>query len=92
LGEGRLVDALDFFEKARDLDGIRRIREESILEGDPFLLYQTSKFLKESPLPEVWRKVGEKALAEGRLQQALTAFKAVPDEEQMEKIQIMLRS
>jgi hypothetical protein len=88
----RLVDALNFFEKAQDLEGIRKIRERSIEEGDPFLLQQTSKLLKETAPEGAWRKVGEKALADGRFQQAMTAFKAIQDVEQIEKIQTMLRS
>lgn len=90
--QDRLADALDFFEKAKDTEGIRRIMEQSIEEGDPFLLHQSSKLLKEVATDEAWRKVGEKALANGRFQQALMAFKAVHDEEQTLKIQMMLRS
>lgn len=92
LGEARLVDALNFFEKAQDLEGIRQIRERSIEEGDPLLLQQTCKILKENAPEENWRKIGEKALADGRFQQAMTAFKAIQDEKQIEKIQTMLRS
>lgn len=92
LNQGRLADALDFFEKARNQEGIRRIMEQSIEEGEPFLVHQTGKLLKQTIPEEAWRKVGEKALAGGRFQQALTAFKALHDEEQIEKIQMMLRS
>jgi hypothetical protein len=92
LNEARLVDALNFFEKGQHLEGIRQIRERSIEEGDPLLLQQTCKILKENAPEEAWRKVGEKALADGRFQQAMTAFKAIQDEEQIEKIQTMLRS
>ena len=92
LNQGRLADALDFFEKARDQEGIRRIMEQSIEEGGPFLLQHTGRLLKETVPDEAWRKVGEKALAEGRFQQALTAFKVIHDEEQIEKIQMLLRS
>ncbi len=87
-----LVDALNFFEKAQDLEGIRQIRDQSIEEGDPLLLQQTCRQLKETASEEAWRKVGEKALAGGRYQQALMAFKAIHDEEQIEKIQAILRS
>jgi hypothetical protein len=92
LAEARLVDALDFFEKAQDLEGIRRVREQSIKDGDPFLLQKTAKLLKESIPEESWKRVGEKALMEGRFQQALTAFKAIGDEDQTAKIQEMMRS
>jgi hypothetical protein len=85
--QDRPVDALDFFEKAQDLEGIRKIREWSLEEGDPFLLQQTSKLLKE-PVPEdSWRKVIEKAQADGRLKQALTAAKALAEEGKIQEIQ-----
>jgi hypothetical protein len=92
LKQDRPIDALDFFEKAKNLEGIRRIREWGIEQGDPFLLQQTCKLLKE-PAPEgSWRKIGEKAQAAGRLQQALTAFKALADEEKIQEIQVLMRS
>ena len=90
--QDRPVDALDFFEKAQDLEGIRQIREWSLEQGDPFLLQQTSKLLKE-PVPEdSWRKVMEKAQADGRLQQALTAAKALADEGKIQEIQGLMKS
>ncbi|MBI4764598.1 MAG: hypothetical protein HY787_08335 [Deltaproteobacteria bacterium] len=89
--QDRPVDALDFFEKARELEGIRKIREWSLEQGDPLLLQQTSKLLKE-PVPEdSWRKVAEKAQADGRLQQALTAAKALADEGKIQEIQALMR-
>lgn len=92
LSHQRLVDALDFFEKAQDQDGIRQVQAASIEEGNPFLLQQTGRLLKEKIGESFWRKVGNKALADGRLQQALMAFKAIPDENKIEEIQTLLRS
>ena len=87
----RPVDALDFFEKAQNLEGIQRIREWSLEQGDPFLLQQTSKILKEQVPEESWRKVGEKAKATGRHQHALTVFKAIADEEKIQEIQALMK-
>jgi hypothetical protein len=91
LKQDRPVDALDFFEKAQNLEGIQRIREWSLEQGDPFLLQQASKMLKEQVPEASWRKVGEKAKAAGRHQQALTAFKAVADEEKIQEIQALMK-
>ena len=91
LKQDRPVDALDFFEKARDLEGIRKIREWSLEQGDPFLLQQTGKLLKEQVPEDLWRKVGEKALGAGRFQQALMAFKALADEEKIKEIQTLIK-
>jgi len=90
LEEGRVVDALDFFEKAEDREGIARIRDLSMEQGDTFLLQQTAKLLQEPVSEKAWRKAGEKALGEGRFRQALTAFKALGDEQKIEEIQALL--
>lgn len=91
LKQERPVDALDFFERAQDLEGIRKIREWSLEEGDPFLLQQTSKLLKEPVSGESWRKVMEKAQAAGRLRQALIAAKALGDEEKIREIESLMK-
>ncbi|OGP50277.1 MAG: hypothetical protein A2Y79_00875 [Deltaproteobacteria bacterium RBG_13_43_22] len=92
LKQDRLVDALDFFEKAGDQEGILRIKDLSLEQGDPFLLQHTSKLLQE-PVPDTsWKKVGEKALADGRYLQALTAFKALADEEKIQEIKTLMRN
>jgi hypothetical protein len=90
--QGRLADALDFFEKAKNPEGIRKVMGRSIEEGDPFLLQQTGRLLGETVAEEIWRKVGENALADGRFLQALTAFKTIPDEKKIEEIQARLGS
>jgi hypothetical protein len=92
LAQERLADALDFFEKARNREGIQQIRDRSIQEGDPFLLQQTSKLLQIKVDQGEWRRAGEKALAEGRLRQALAAFNAIPDEEKIQEIQSLLKA
>ncbi|MEW6187624.1 MAG: hypothetical protein AB1585_17985 [Thermodesulfobacteriota bacterium] len=90
LEDGRAVDALDFFEKAGDREGITRIRDVSLEQGDTFLLQQTAKLLQEPLSEKAWRTAGEKALGEGRFRQALTAFQALGDEQKIEEIQAQL--
>jgi hypothetical protein len=92
LRQNRPVDALDFFEKAGDMEGIRQVQEISIKEGQPFLLQQTSKLLRENVPSEVWEKVGQQAVNEGRLSQALTAFKAVQNENKIQEIESRMKS
>ena len=91
LKQDRPVDALDFFERAQELEGIRKIREWSLEEGDPFLLQQTSKLLKEPVSGESWRTVIEKTQAAGRLRQALVAAKALGDEEKIQEIESLMK-
>ncbi|HSO73096.1 MAG TPA: hypothetical protein VLR91_10700, partial [Thermodesulfobacteriota bacterium] len=59
-------------------------------EGDPFLFKQACRFLKESPDPADWKLIGEKALSQGRWQQALSAFKALPDETKIMEIEQLI--
>ena len=92
LRQDRVVDALDFFEKAGDMEGVRQVREVSIKVGEPFLLQQTSKLLAEKIPSEVWERVGEKVLSEGRLYQALTAFKALQNENKIQEIESRMKS
>ena len=86
LNEDRLADALDFFEKAQDWEGIKEIRKRSIEEGIPFLFQQTSKLLKEPPTPDAWQRIGEKTLAQGKFQEALTAYRILENEEKIQEI------
>jgi hypothetical protein len=87
----RLVDALDFFEKARDQEGIRQVKKVSLEEGDFFLLQQSSKLLKEAVPDEVWKGLGERNLSRGKFQEALSAFKVVKDEAKIQEIQALLQ-
>ena len=87
----RPVDALDFFEKAQDQEGIRQVQKIGLEEGDFFLLQQSSKLLKEPVPDEVWKDLGERFLSQGKLQEALSAFKVVEDEAKIQEIQALLQ-
>jgi tetratricopeptide (TPR) repeat protein len=91
LQANRLVDALDFFEKAQDQEGIRQVKKIGLEEGDFFLLQQSSKLLKEPVPDEVWKDLGERFLSQGKLQEALSAFKVVEDEAKIQEIQALLQ-
>ena len=80
LSQGRDLEAVVFFEQARDEEGLRALKTRGLEAGDPFLYKQACRLLKEIPDPADWKTIGEKALAAGRYLQALTAFRALPDE------------
>src|ERR1022692_2188214 len=44
LEKERFSDALDFFEKARDMEAIRGIKEAALNSGDTFLLGRLDRF------------------------------------------------
>jgi tetratricopeptide (TPR) repeat protein len=90
LNQGRWLEALEFFERAPDPEGLQTLKKWGLEEGDPFLYKQACRFLKESPDPADWKLIGEKALSQGRWQQALTAFKALADESKIQEIEQLI--
>ena len=86
LQQGRWLEALEFFERAPDPEGLQTLKKKGLEEGDPFLYKQACRFLKESSDPADWKLIGEKALSQGRWHQALTAFKALVDETKIQEI------
>jgi len=90
LQQGRWLEALEFFERAPDPEGLQTLKKRGLEEGDPFLYKQACRFLKESPDPADWKWIGEKALSQGRWHQALTAFKALVDETKIQEIEQLI--
>jgi hypothetical protein len=90
LRQGRWLEALEFFERAPDPDGLETLKKRGLEEGDPFLYKQACRFLKEGPDPADWKLIGEKALFQGRRLQALTAFKALADETKIQEIEQLI--
>lgn len=90
LQQGRWLEALEFFERAPDPEGLQTLKKRGLEEGDPFLYKQACRFLKESPEPADWKLIGEKALSQGRRHQALTAFKALADETKIQEIEQLI--
>jgi hypothetical protein len=90
LQQGRWLEALEFFERAPDPEGLQTLKKRGLEEGDPFLYKQACRFLKESPDPTEWKLIGAKALSQGRWHQALTAFKALADETKIQEIELLI--
>lgn len=66
LAVGREIEAVDFFERAGARDALGELRDLGCERGDVFLVRVVSRALGEEPPPELWKKVGEAALAAGR--------------------------
>jgi tetratricopeptide (TPR) repeat protein len=90
LNQGRWLEALEFFERAPDPEGLQTLKKRGLEEGDPFLFKQACRFLKENPDPAEWKLIGETALSQGRWHQALTAFKALADETKIQEIEQLI--
>jgi len=70
----RYSDALDFFEKARDVEGIREIKKIALDQGDTFLLARLDRFDQKLVSREDWESAAAKAAANGR--NSMAAFVA----------------
>ena len=90
MSQDRLLEALELMEAGQDREGLEELREKGLNEGDPFLYRQACKLLKRNPDPADWLKIGEKALAAGRYQQALAAFKFKSDEARVQEIENLI--
>lgn len=62
----RYSDALDFFEKARDLDNIQAIKRLALNDGDTFLLARLERFDRSLISREDWDQAAAQALAKGK--------------------------
>ncbi|MBW2038920.1 MAG: hypothetical protein JRI46_04885 [Deltaproteobacteria bacterium] len=81
LQEGRPNDAVEFFGQARYKEGLLRIREIALEEGDLFLFSRAMEFLQEEVSPDTWMKLGKKALEKSKYLFALKAFEKIGDRE-----------
>jgi hypothetical protein len=66
----RYSDALDFFEKAKDTEGIRKIKELALNIGDTFLLARLDRYDRKLIGTAEWEAAAKKAEASGRLSMA----------------------
>lgn len=62
LEEGHLSDALDFYLKANNNDGLQKIKEAALNSGDAMLFGQAAKALNMELKPADWEGIGKKAL------------------------------
>src|SRR4051794_36083497 len=66
----RYSDALDFFEKARDNEGIQEIKKIAMAKGDTFLLARLDRFDRTLVSRDEWNAAAEKAASSGRASMA----------------------
>jgi len=79
LEAGQLYDALEFFDRARDQQGIDRLRERAVLESDPLLLKLVLRRLAGEAAAGEWRQLGDNALQAGKRLCAEEAFRMAGD-------------
>jgi hypothetical protein len=74
LSLGWWQDALDFFQKCGDTQGLETIKSHCLETGDAFLLGRLGP-----QDPSTWRRLAEKALDQGKLRFARRAYELAGD-------------
>ena len=87
LEEGRISDALEFFEKAGHREGLDRLAERCLDDGDVFLFRKVAKILDVSPGPDQWIKLGDRALSLGKVHFARAAYREGDAPEKVQQVE-----
>ncbi len=88
--EGLLDEALLFFAKAEDGEGMSKLLEESRRRGDAFTFEAVLRALDRTASREEWAEVGEQAAAAGQFRFAWRAFEKAGDKAGLEKVRLAL--
>jgi hypothetical protein len=84
--QGLLDEALGYFVKAGDREGMERVLEESRRVGDTFSFEASLRALGREASKEEWGALGKQALENGRLWFAYRAFEKADDQSGLEKV------
>jgi mannitol/fructose-specific phosphotransferase system IIA component (Ntr-type) len=60
--QGRISDALDFYQKADDREGLQKIKDMALESGDVMLFQQAAKGLGIELKPKDWEDIAQKAV------------------------------
>ncbi|MCX5892539.1 MAG: hypothetical protein NTW80_06125 [Deltaproteobacteria bacterium] len=83
LALGWWQDALEFFQKCGDTQGLEKITHHCLETGDAFLLGRLG-----SPQdPKTWRQVAEKALDQGKFRFARRAYELAGDSDKVAMVE-----
>jgi hypothetical protein len=91
LEEGKISDAIDFYQKANYVQGLEKIKGMAEQSGDVMLLQQVLKPLKQSVSDEAWKAIGERALEFKKHLFALYAFEKGNNDAMVGRIKEILK-
>ena len=74
LDEGRMSEALDYFEKTGNQEKIELVAEKSREAADVSVWLRAKNLLDQKPTPEMWEGIAEHALDLGKEHFAVWAF------------------
>jgi hypothetical protein len=92
LEEGKIFDAIDFYQKANHVHGLEKIKGMAELSGDAMLLQQVLKPLKQIITAETWTAIGQRALECKKYSFALYAFEKGNNNIMVERIKEINKS
>lgn len=87
---GLLDEALIFYIKADDADGIGKVLEESRKEGDAFSFEAALRALGRSASHDEWKDVASAAMRSGRWKFAYRAFEKADDQDGLEEVRRLM--
>lgn len=91
VGEGRLEESLEFYEKSKNADKLRGVLGTAVQEGDVCLFLRAKKLLKENATPQEWEKIAWNAAGAGKLRFALTAYERAGNAAKVEELKAKIQ-
>ena len=89
--EGRLSDALDFYQKANHNNGLQKVKEAAFNSGDVMLWKQAAKILNLELKPADWESIGQKAIELKKYSFASHALKEANNEEMLNSLKKIMQ-
>jgi hypothetical protein len=83
---GNISDALDFYQKANFTEGLQKIKDKAMADGDVMIFQAAAKALKNDLQPACWEAIGERAIALKKYFFARHAFGKANNEERLEAL------
>jgi hypothetical protein len=84
---GYIDDALDFYERAKSADGLKKVEGIALKEGNLYLYRKVCRISKVEPDKKIIDDIGAKALESGKISIAAEAFRASGNEAMLKKIE-----
>jgi hypothetical protein len=92
LEEGKISDAIDFYQKANYVQGLATIKDMAERSADVMLLQQVLKPLKQTIPEETWNAIGKRALELKKYLFALYAFEKGNNDAMAGRIKEIIKS
>lgn len=92
LESGRISDASDFYQKAKHVPGLEKIKETAETSGDIMTFQHVLKALKKVATDDDWHRIGQRALELEKYTFALHAFENCSDTMKIEQIKNLMKS